>query len=44
MSAEERDVIRNIINILAREDCITVDEKIRMLESLNRRSMNESAG
>ena len=41
MSRKEKNIIKNIINILAKE--ITIDEQVRMLEMLKKGDIYESA-
>ena len=43
MSRNEQDIVKIIIGILVKEKQITVNEQIRMLETLKRSNLNESA-
>lgn len=43
MSRTEKNIITNIINILAKEKHITIDEQVRMLEMLKKGEAYESA-
>ena len=43
MSRKEKNIIKNIINILAKENKITIDEQVRMLEMLKKGDIYESA-
>lgn len=43
MSRKEKNIIKNIINILSKENQITIDEQVRMLEMLKKGDIYESA-
>ena len=43
MSRKEKNIIKNIINILAKENQITIDEQVRMLEMLKKGDIYEAA-